>query len=117
MSVSVAGLGEVPIEAKEANHFAAPGDEASSEGFEIAAARGRIQRQLRPRTWPSRVTMASFSCSPERMALARTLTSAEVSMRVRRRIAPTSLALHEHVCAVAQCRSCAELPVFHDAPG
>jgi hypothetical protein len=37
VSVSVAGLSEVSIEAKKADHFTAPGASASSEGFEIAA--------------------------------------------------------------------------------
>ncbi len=40
MSVAVAGLREVSIEAKKSDHFTPPGASAPSEGFEIAAGKG-----------------------------------------------------------------------------
>ena len=116
-SVSVASAGKARIEAKKAGHFAAPGTSASIESFEIAVCE-------RPN--PAPVTTENVAQPLDDGVLP--LFTGEDGVRqnvdqrgsehgIRRRIAPTSLALHEQVCVVAQCRSCAELPVFHDAPG
>ena len=113
----VAGLKKSGIQAKKADHFAAPRTDAASEGFEHNVQRGAesapvpAENIAQPRDDGVRLLFSGEDGVGQHMD------GRGIEHVFRRRTAPTSLALHEHVCAVAQSRSCAELPVFHDAPG
>ena len=111
MMIFLPGLNQAGIHAKKADHFATPWTDLSAEGFEIAPGE-------RPNPTPP---AAEDVNKPDSNGIPLLFTGENslghhVEVRggehgIRRRTAPTSLALHEQFCAVAHCRSCDGLPV------